>query len=345
MQGELDNSWAVLGEIYGGDAKLRELGLTIRRVRSTLDDADRLGARAKYVPVRAKFRTGDELLKLLVGPLYDDNPNIGVRELIQNAVDACREMEDVLAQRRHPVARPNLRRDADVVVFLEELEDGTGCLTVEDNGIGMTPRIICDYFLTAGASFRNCEAWHKQHDDETGTPRVLRSGRFGIGVLAAFLLGNEIHVSTRHVDEERGVAFSCRLEDPEVELRWTDRPVGTTIQIQIGNSRVVDRLVGDGDTPGVDWDWYGLERPRLARGMLLRRTRVPNRHNPSPILTGESWLAPAVSLPSPGSELPAKWRRINYPEFDDLHWTWELPWAMACNGILIGHPNLHASFC
>ena len=36
------------------------------------------------------------------------------------------------------------------------------------------------------------------------TAYALRGGRFGIGVLAAFLLGNEIDVTTRHVSSEDG---------------------------------------------------------------------------------------------------------------------------------------------
>lgn len=90
IQKELDVSWSVLGEVYGRDDKLRALGLCIRRVRSTLDkiqedfDKKKIG----YVPVHAKFRvSGGEMLKLLVGPLYGDEPGCGVRELMQNAVD------------------------------------------------------------------------------------------------------------------------------------------------------------------------------------------------------------------------------------------------------------------
>ena len=46
-----------------------------------------------YLPIRASFRAADaDLLKLLIGPLYGDKPGIGMRELIQNAIDAVREL-------------------------------------------------------------------------------------------------------------------------------------------------------------------------------------------------------------------------------------------------------------
>jgi HSP90 family molecular chaperone len=41
------------------------------------------------------------LLKLLVGPLYSDDPGIGLRELLQNAIDAVRELKE-LQERRLP---------------------------------------------------------------------------------------------------------------------------------------------------------------------------------------------------------------------------------------------------
>ncbi|HVC93491.1 MAG TPA: hypothetical protein VND64_07355, partial [Pirellulales bacterium] len=94
IQSELDASWAVLGEVYGSHEELRHCGLIIRRVRSNLDDDKRFSETVTYVPQRFQFNVArSELLRLLIRPLYNDTPEVGVRELLQNAVDAVREMQ------------------------------------------------------------------------------------------------------------------------------------------------------------------------------------------------------------------------------------------------------------
>ncbi|MDC3959826.1 HD domain-containing protein [Polyangium jinanense] len=318
IQAELDACWAVLGEVYGADTRLRELGLRVRRLRSTLDDVAAFGKTVDYLPVDARFRvSGGEVLKLLVGPLYEEEPAFGVRELMQNAVDACREREDY--QRQNPDRRIDLPElEADVVVLLEDNDDGTGWLTVEDRGIGMSPDVVQKYFLTAGASFRNSEAWHRQHDDESGTPRVLRAGRFGVGALAAFLLGDEMEVTTRHVEEDRGVAFTARLDEPAIELRWCERKPGTTVRVRISNSEVMDRLLSRAE--GESWDWYWLERPTLVRKILLRNEyeSYPNSVGPT---DGEVVLKRRL-IPLHGAPLPLYWIRTCHPDFDDIQYTW-----------------------
>jgi hypothetical protein len=97
----------------------------------------------------------------------------------------------------------------------------------------MTPEIIRDYFLRAGASFRKSSAWRKEHDDVQGHSRVLRTGRFGVGALAAYLLGDEIEVTTRHLfaDPLHGIKFTARLDDEAISL---DRIKGLVRRIMEG---------------------------------------------------------------------------------------------------------------
>lgn len=144
----------------------------------------------------------------------------------------------------------------------------------------MTLDTVTNYFLVAGASFRNSDVWKRQHVDEHGRSRVLRGGRFGVGALAAFLLGDEIKVRTRHVDrsENDGLEFTARMDDPIVELRRCPAPVGTEIAVWISDPKVFDDLrpyVPLADTTGhdlrnpislKDWpkvDWFAQSRPRV----------------------------------------------------------------------------------
>ena len=68
-------AWKTLASCYVACGRL----LTIRSNSSEV----------QYLPVKAAFRGSDaDLLKLLIEPLYGNRPEIGLRELIQNAVDA-----------------------------------------------------------------------------------------------------------------------------------------------------------------------------------------------------------------------------------------------------------------
>jgi molecular chaperone HtpG len=86
LQHELDVSWAILGEIYGLQShnNLNLLGLRIRRVKSNIDDVQSFATTVTYVPAKISFEVANaDLLKLLVAPLYNNEPGIGLRELFQ----------------------------------------------------------------------------------------------------------------------------------------------------------------------------------------------------------------------------------------------------------------------
>lgn len=90
IQHELDMSWAVLGEIYSRSPEKQQPKIKYRRISSNLED-ESFYSGLPYVPERICFQTDVELPKLLIAPLYGNNPTFGVRELIQNSVDACLE--------------------------------------------------------------------------------------------------------------------------------------------------------------------------------------------------------------------------------------------------------------
>ena len=119
LQNELDGCWAVLGEVY----RELPLGLSIRRVRSTLDESKAFSKHLPFVPIQASFVASGDILKLLVGPLYNDEPAYAIRELIQNAVDACLEREDYCD--RYECRNIKFQElDADIIVTLREEAPG-----------------------------------------------------------------------------------------------------------------------------------------------------------------------------------------------------------------------------
>jgi len=339
LQRELDESWAVLREVYGLLPGLQNLGLKIRRVKSNLDDKQEFSKTVSYYPDRIIFEADPEILKLLIEPLYGADGGIAVRELVQNAVDACRELRDYLRDTSSESLANGAPRGVDVSVHLEVNENG-GWLTVKDRGIGMTSDVIKNYFLKAGASFRRSDAWKEQHETPDGEPRVLRSGRFGIGVLAAFLLGDRVEVSSRHVSQppDQGIQFSASIDDEAIELQKVTLPdVGTTIRARLSKTTAAKfkrRHSSPWDRKW-DWDWYFLRDPYVERKVTV--TESLSHPSLSDTLEHENFI------PAPNSTLPDSWHRISHEDFQDIHWHFRenradfLEEGFFCNGIRVGN--------
>ncbi|MCT4594201.1 MAG: ATP-binding protein [Anaeromicrobium sp.] len=195
IQNELDNSWAVLGEVYG----ISKLGIAIRRIDSNIFKKQWLD-KSTYVTEDITFKLDSRLKNLLIEPLYGDNPSYGVRELIQNAVDACK-------------SRKNRSSKIDI-----ELEGDY--LIIKDNGIGMDIDIIKNYFLSIGSPFVESSQWKEVNNDKD----IVRNGRFGIGILSSFLLGDKIEVTTykksdkRNKNEKYGYVFKIVKTVSEIPI-------------------------------------------------------------------------------------------------------------------------------
>lgn len=334
LQTELDTSWAVLGEVFSKQGDLSELGLALRRVRSNLDDLTQFIQIEKpaYIPMRAAFETaGVDLLKLLIKPLYGDRPEIGIRELLQNALDAVHELRQWAAERGDPERRsvPLPDQEADVLISIDQLGNKEYWLTVRDKGIGMTAETVRDYFLKAGASYRQSEIW-RRHFESEGKSKILRSGRFGIGALAAFLLGNRIEVSTRHITAptNEGLQFNASVEDEVIELKWAKlNHIGTTIRVKLTQHalKVLSNAKEQHDWSYVDslrrrypWDWYVLDDPKVER--WFKGSRLSQQYH----------------LPGPDPQaLPADWRSVQVNGYQGVYWTYSQAPDLACNGIRI----------
>ena len=328
IQSELDTSWAVLGEVYAPVGALRNLGLVLRRVRSNLDDEEAFAKQAPFVPKRIEFDISRaETLKLLIRPLYGDRPEIGIRELIQNGVDAVRELWDLQQQLPELLKKKRIDQEDDIIVWLDEPKDGHAWLTVSDCGIGMTEDTIQNYFLKVGASFRYSEAWSRQHEERVDTEatrqqvrsRVLRSGRFGIGVLAAFLLGDYLEVATRHVTAEYGLRFSTNLDSEPIEVRRDEELlVGTVVRVLVDETTYTWLSSTDGQET---WDWYCLKEPSVTRLLGADRKRLSQR----------------IVIPDVADNLPSKWHKIDVQGLQTVHWSFSISHGLAYNGIRLNN--------
>jgi signal transduction histidine kinase len=331
LQIELDRSWAVLGEVFGLQShnNLHLLGIKIRRVKSNIDDVSSFAKTVSYVPAQIAYEVANaDLLKLLVAPLYSDDPGIGIRELFQNAVDAVREFEDMLLQHPEIAATDRFVQDADITLNVKcDDNDQPEEIVVIDRGVGMTAEVVQNYFLKAGASFRRSNTWREEHEDSKGNSRVLRTGRFGVGVLAAFLLGDEIEVTTRHAmsPERDGVTFTAKLDDEVISLNRVECPAGTRIRIRVPErlKEHVKSIVPGKWEEEIDYSneagHYFLQRPSLKR-------HFSNGRN----LPVKGWL------PQVEDDISTIWRCFKTKDFEKIFWTYRKSFPhLSSNGIVI----------
>jgi molecular chaperone HtpG len=335
IQQELDGSWAVLGEVYGRHEQLRYLGLTFRRVLSNLDDVPKFAATVPYVPDRIRFDVARaELLKLLIGPLYGDDPSYGVRELMQNAIDAVREYDQFVLDNPQYATVPRREQEADVVVELGPLDEATGyaIMTISDRGIGMTEATIRDYFLKAGASYRQNHEWKTAFEtdvSEGAKAKVLRSGRFGVGALAAFLIGGKIYVETRHVSQIEGYKFETSLNADTISvIREKNVFIGTKIELKVDYSTFQD-LIKPNElvTRPAYWDWYCFDYPTIQRIINLPKK-------------GRFVQEAKYSF---NSFLNDGWRSLPLNETYEVYWSRADAPGLICNGIFVNNSSTMSS--
>ncbi|ABN78814.1 ATP-binding protein [Cereibacter sphaeroides] len=266
FQRELDSTWAALGEVYGRFAAqgFDKYQLRLRRLRTSIDDAEHFAKSVPYLPSKISFEaSGPDLLSLLVAPLYGNRPEIGLRELIQNSIDAVIEREHIEGQ----VPSGDLAgHNADVIVYPVYEGEDLVSVVVEDRGIGMDADVVQNYFLRAGASFRSSSQWKKQFTTPDGKSEVSRTGRFGVGALAGFLIGSTIAVETRRVGHATGFKFAAEIDNEAIEVTECIREIGTKITIHIDSKKnpCIEALLSNSDQQK-NWDWYCGSHPRLAR--------------------------------------------------------------------------------
>ena len=179
-----------------------------------------------------RFRLDEERVQeLLMGEnLYRDRA-LAVRELYQNALDACR-----YRQAREQARDSGFTGAIDLVQGYDD-EEGRHYLDCRDNGIGMNDTMLSDVFSRGGARFPDSPGYLDESARwEAKGVTVHPNSRFGIGVLSYFMLADEIRVTTRHL-EEPGPGRTVLIAGPghlfRVEDAPRDTPIGTTVRLYL----------------------------------------------------------------------------------------------------------------
>ncbi len=173
------------------------------------------------------------MLDLLTGHTLYNDPSVCIRELVQNSIDAVR-------LQHFDQDRTRARKEAEIEI---RWNSDSRELTVKDNGTGMSQEIIENHLLRVGASRYQDPKFKEDNSDFSPI------SRFGIGVLSAFMLPDDVEITTRYAPEDvarrlllRSVhgKYLIRILDPATDPVAAEvTPHGTLFRLFVRPSAVV----------------------------------------------------------------------------------------------------------
>ena len=257
MQKELDYTWAINYEKYSNDTLLE---YSIRKISSpVIDNVEIFKCKYNTEPVNMNFDLYS-IQELLSSELYGNNCNYAIRELIQNAIDAC-------------IVRTYIDNDYSPLINVY-LNDES--FIIEDNGIGMDMNDIINIFLYKGRKNKD-----KLIINEN---KILQNGHFGIGFLSAFMLTNDITITTRKAGEQLGYKFHLSKELKPLEINSIECNIGTKISMPLKRNAFEMKLGYIWESIDSDYklvylyymDYYLLDKPEIKyyyNGEYIERNR------------------------------------------------------------------------
>lgn len=121
------------------------------------------------------------IVKLLIGRSLYPDPNIFVRELVQNSVDACERVKEKYTL-----------KDPQIIVNVDTTEN---FFEISDQGDGMTKKILKEHFSVIGKSIS------QEFNEYSGNFNLI--SQFGIGFISVFMVAEKICISTKSEYEEQ----------------------------------------------------------------------------------------------------------------------------------------------
>lgn len=230
------------------------------------------------------------VVDLLARHLYS-GPRVYLRELLQNGVDA------ITARRAEDPGCP-------ATVRLRPLPDGS--LLVTDSGVGLTRAEAEELLATVGRS--------SKRDLDLGAGREEFLGQFGIGLLSAFMVADDIELVSRSARDPQAPAVRWRGHADGsydlVELPAAGLPAGSTVRLR--PRRDLEHWLAGETVAALAAEFGSLLPVDVAVEVPL------GSGEPGP---GDPTADPADGLPADGTPRPGHvWRRISAPE---------APWARA----------------
>ncbi len=188
--------------------KKHSISIPFKVDRSKIETKKNISGKPLYLYQKAQFNLSkSQVIDLLMGTKLYGDPEVALRELLQNSIDAC------LLRSAMEKSWGNLYEPEIHIKYSTE-KDGD-VLEIIDNGTGMDQYIIDKYYSKVGASFYNSPDFYelKSKSKAEFTP----TSRFGIGILSCFMVADTLVVDTRRVyaPHDSSEAINITIEGQE----------------------------------------------------------------------------------------------------------------------------------
>lgn len=142
-----------------------------------------------YIYTDFKFNLDyDRIVNLLMGTELWGDEMVVVRELLQNAIDACNHRAAISRKANIPYTPE--------ITFSSTYDDnGQYVLTCSDNGTGMNQHIINNYLMCVGRSY------YTSNEFKNKNLGLYPISQFGLGIMSCFMLTNKVNIETQYLDE------------------------------------------------------------------------------------------------------------------------------------------------
>lgn len=139
-----------------------------------------------FKPLSIQFEFDRErMFEILSDEIYNGDPYVFLRELLQNSVDAIRMRREVLQSKGF-----ESNNFGAIHVDVEHGNNGDAVITWRDDGIGMDEYTIRNYLSVAGNSY------YRSSDFERLGLKMDPISKFGVGILSCFVAAERIEIET-----------------------------------------------------------------------------------------------------------------------------------------------------
>ena len=195
----------------------------------------------------------DEVRELLMGEQLYGDPMLAIRELYQNALDACRYKEARLTYLKQKNEYDSSEENWNgQILFRQGIEDGRAYLECEDNGIGMGIQHLYQCFARAGKRFADLPEFIEEKAEwlKCDPPVYLYpNSQFGVGVLSYFMLADELEVETCRLDRNGRPSQRLQVHIPgssglfRVQKLEAGNQSGTRIRLYLNRTHHKGKLI------------------------------------------------------------------------------------------------------
>lgn len=196
-----------------------------------------------WQPVDTKIKVSNvaKLVGSLGGSqLYGENLVVPLRELIQNASDAIRARRLIEDEGEH---------FGDITIRTGKDNFGQ-YLEVEDNGVGMSQKILTGPFIDFGQSFWGTSLMHEELPG-LESKGFSSTGKYGIGFFSVFMWGEKIQICSKRFESGRDTTLMLEFNHgassrPILKKATKDDLIkdgGTRIRIWFAKTRTFEKLL------------------------------------------------------------------------------------------------------